>query len=179
MYLIEPRHPWLYLVACLAGAALCLLKVAFVAPLGIFLVFFANGSIYATTTRHIDTNVDKQYNLIALSVWLFIGDIGSVAGSNTLPYVRARVAHSSGVCVLCSILSCVAYFASSFFSLCSEPRRRFATSFARARPCMFASSTEIVVSAGGRHDASALWLFSPSRQVGGVASCAHWRAKLN
>ena len=107
MYLIEPRHPWLYLVACLAGAALCLLKVAFVAPLGIFLVFFANGSIYATTTRHIDTNVDKQYNLIALSVWLFIGDIGSVAGSNTLPYVRARVAHSF---LSQSISSCVAYF---------------------------------------------------------------------
>lgn len=36
-----------------------------------------------TTTKFIDAKVDKQFNLIALSIWLFIGDIGSVTGANT------------------------------------------------------------------------------------------------
>lgn len=91
MYSIEPRHPFVYLLLCAVGATLLLIKIPFVAPIGIFLVFFTNGSVYATSTRHIDSYVDKKYNLIALSVWLFIGDIGSVAGSNTLPYIRDLV----------------------------------------------------------------------------------------
>ena len=47
-----------------------------------------NGSIYAATTKHIDENVGRQYNLLALSVWLFVGDIGSVLGSNTWEYFK-------------------------------------------------------------------------------------------
>ena len=29
-----------------------------------------------------------RYNLLALSVWLFVGDIGSVLGSNTWEYAK-------------------------------------------------------------------------------------------
>ena len=68
-----------------------MLFVTTTAPIGIFLVFFANGAIYATSTRFIDTHIKHEYNLIALSVWLFIGDVGSVIGSNVLPYIRDLV----------------------------------------------------------------------------------------
>lgn len=80
------------------------------APVGIFCIFFANGAIYGTSTRFIDSHLDGKYSLVAMSVWLFVGacralpwhcnppsdcrgrtasgDIGSVAGSNILEYVR-------------------------------------------------------------------------------------------
>jgi hypothetical protein len=87
-YFFKPRHPFWFLIASFVGAAICLSKIAIIAPIGIFLVFFANGSIYASTTRHIDTHVLKEFNLIALSFWLFVGDFGSVAGSNTISFVR-------------------------------------------------------------------------------------------
>jgi hypothetical protein len=90
-YRHSPRHPFSFLLFSAAGAAFCLSKVPIVAPIGIFCVFFANGSIYATTTRFIDTHVAKEFNLIALSFWLFIGDIGSVIGSNVLPYIHDLV----------------------------------------------------------------------------------------
>jgi hypothetical protein len=86
-----------------AGGALCLSKVGLAAPLGMFAIFFANGSIYATTTRFIDESVPKRFNLISLSVWLFVGDIGSVVGSLTLASVQAwacrGVADNPYVCV--------------------------------------------------------------------------------
>lgn len=57
---------------------------------GLFLIFFANGCIYGTTTKHMDETFKdtemQQYRLIALSVWLFVGDIGSVTGANTWQY---------------------------------------------------------------------------------------------
>eukprot|EP01006_Ploeotia_vitrea_P004865 TRINITY_DN115622_c0_g1_i1.p1 TRINITY_DN115622_c0_g1~~TRINITY_DN115622_c0_g1_i1.p1 ORF type:complete len:455 (+),score=213.68 TRINITY_DN115622_c0_g1_i1:206-1570(+) len=90
-YWAEPRHPFVYLILTVVGAAICLSKYAIVAPIGIFLVFFTNGAIYATSTRHIDMHVPKQYNLIALSFWLFIGDFGSVTGSNVIAHVRDLV----------------------------------------------------------------------------------------
>lgn len=87
-YRLKPRNPFIFLVLSVLGAALCLSRVALVAPLGIFFVFFANGSVYATATRHIDVHVEGKYNLIALSTWLFVGDLGSVAGSNLLQHIR-------------------------------------------------------------------------------------------
>lgn len=54
-------------------------------------VLWANGSIYATTTRHVDNNVMKGHNLVALSTWLFMGDVGSTVGSNLLIYVKAAI----------------------------------------------------------------------------------------
>ena len=84
-------HPFWYLICSALGAFICLLKIPLIAPLGIFLVFFANGAVYATSSKHIDTRVDRRVNLTALSVWLFIGDIGSVTGSNTWPFIAPLI----------------------------------------------------------------------------------------
>ena len=56
-------------------------KVVLLAPFGMLCIMFANGSIYAHTTKHIDNVVDDRFNLIALSVWLFVGDVGSYTAS--------------------------------------------------------------------------------------------------
>ena len=85
------EDPLWYLWFSLAGALLGLAKIPILVPVGLFLVFFANGSIYATSTKYIDTHVDRAVNLTALSVWLFIGDFGSVLGSNTWQYVAPIV----------------------------------------------------------------------------------------
>jgi hypothetical protein len=96
------RHPFLYLICSAVGGLLCLAKLPLLTPVGIFLVFFANGSIYATSTKHIDTNVDRARNLTALSIWLFIGDVGAVLGSNTWELVAPLVCdgvHSPHMCL--------------------------------------------------------------------------------
>eukprot|EP00744_Colponema_vietnamica_P009215 GILI01013126.1.p1 GENE.GILI01013126.1~~GILI01013126.1.p1 ORF type:complete len:469 (+),score=49.80 GILI01013126.1:26-1432(+) len=80
-YAGKERNPFIYLILSAVGVGVVLSKTALVAPLGMFLIMFANGSIYAQTTKYIDMHVPKRYNLIALSVWLFIGDIGSYIGS--------------------------------------------------------------------------------------------------
>lgn len=54
-------------------------------------VMWANGAIYATTTRHVDNTVSDAHHLIAMSCWLFIGDLGSVTGSNLISYVKVWV----------------------------------------------------------------------------------------
>jgi hypothetical protein len=72
------RNPLFLLNFSIIGGACVLSKVAVIAPVGIFCVMFANGLIYAHTTKHIDNAVDDTYNLIALSVWLFVGDVGSL-----------------------------------------------------------------------------------------------------
>jgi len=53
-------------------------KTALIAPIGMFFVMLGNGLIYAHTTKHIDNAVEDSFNLIALSVWLFVGDAGSL-----------------------------------------------------------------------------------------------------
>lgn len=90
-YWMRPVNPLWFLLLTGTGAALVLSKHAVMAWVGIFLVFFANGSIYANTTRHIDSWGKKDQSLISLSVWLFVGDMGSVTGSNLVPYVKAGV----------------------------------------------------------------------------------------
>jgi predicted membrane protein len=62
----------------------CLLLKRVRSPLCAFGIAFANGAIYAQSARYIDKNVPIAYNLVSLSVWLFVGDIGSVIGSNVL-----------------------------------------------------------------------------------------------
>jgi hypothetical protein len=84
-------HPFWFLIASVVGAALGLCKIPLLAPLGLFCVFFANGAIYATSTKFIDSHVDRATTLTALSIWLFIGDFGSVIGSNTWQMVAPLV----------------------------------------------------------------------------------------
>ena len=94
--------PGAYLALSALGATLCLIKVPLLAPLGTFCIFAANGAIYATSTKHIDSHVDRSINLTALSLWLFIGDLGSVAGSNTWPIAAGllcRGVHAPHMCL--------------------------------------------------------------------------------
>jgi hypothetical protein len=90
-YRDKPRNPLFFLVLSVCGAIMVLSKTALVAPIGIFLVMFANGSVYAHSTRFIDNAVDDRYNLAALSMWLFVGDIGSVVGSNLVSTIRKPI----------------------------------------------------------------------------------------
>jgi hypothetical protein len=103
-YMTKPRNPLFFLVLSGVGAAMMLSKTAIVAPIGIFAIMFANGSVYAHTTRLIDNDVDDRYNLIALSFWLFIGDIGSVVGSQLVAPIKSPLGpvntHAPGPTVL-------------------------------------------------------------------------------
>merc|ERR1712217_88880 len=87
-YYLKPRHPIFYTVFSATGVALILSKIPIVAPLGGFCITFGDGLIYGSISRHIDGVVPKQFNLIAISFWLFVGDIGSVVGSNLLSFIR-------------------------------------------------------------------------------------------
>ncbi len=92
-YYFPPAPVLSYVSIIIVGSILSLLKMPILLWPGLFLIFFANGSIYATTTKHMDNTFKEgtelaQYHLIALSVWLFVGDIGSVTGSNTWEYFQ-------------------------------------------------------------------------------------------
>jgi hypothetical protein len=64
-----------------AGFGIVMSKIPEIAALGGFLIAWGNGALYAQTTFHIDNTVDRKFNLTALSVWLFLGDLGSVIGT--------------------------------------------------------------------------------------------------
>lgn len=83
-------NPLWYLIISVIGTALNLSQVPIFSWPGIFLVYYANGAVYGTSTRYIDANVAKRFNLIALSFWLFIGDMGSVTGSNIWQSVQDK-----------------------------------------------------------------------------------------
>lgn len=90
-YPVRTIFPLVFWVFAAMGIGCALSNIAILVPLCGFLVAFCNGSIYSQANRKIDTTVDKKYNLIAFSFWLFIGDIGSVLGSNTISYVSVDI----------------------------------------------------------------------------------------
>ena len=90
-YYDKGRNPFMFLILTLVGGGMILSKVALIAPLGMFCVMFANGSIYAQTTKHVDNCVPKKYNLAALSIWLFIGDVGSFVGAQVVQTLRGGI----------------------------------------------------------------------------------------
>ena len=81
IYVKKSINPLYFLILSIIGAVCVLSKITLLAPFGILFIMFANGSIYAQTTKHIDNNIDARFNLMSLSVWLFIGDIGSYSAS--------------------------------------------------------------------------------------------------
>lgn len=83
--------PAWFLFFTVTGVTLVLSKQAIIAPLGMWCIMFANGSIYAHTTKYVDDKVDHKFNLISLSAWLFVGDVGSFIGSNIVNSVRVLV----------------------------------------------------------------------------------------
>lgn len=80
--------PFLFLCFALVGAVAGFSYIPEITPICGFLVAFCNGSMYvkdlivphsrsyAQANRQIDSTIDKKFNLIAFSFWLFIGDIG-------------------------------------------------------------------------------------------------------
>lgn len=87
------RHlnPFLFLFFTFAGTAMVLSKQAIIAPFGMWFVMFANGSIYAHTTKFIDDKVDRRFNLVSLSAWLLLGDVGSFGGANAVNPIRVLI----------------------------------------------------------------------------------------
>lgn len=85
------RWPAIYLTVSVTGLVLCLSQIGLATLVGIFLIMLANGIIYGLTIRAIDLRASYQYNLMSLSVWLFVGDFGSVIGSNVIQLVREEV----------------------------------------------------------------------------------------
>eukprot|EP00929_Paragymnodinium_shiwhaense_P023128 TRINITY_DN1455_c0_g1_i1.p1 TRINITY_DN1455_c0_g1~~TRINITY_DN1455_c0_g1_i1.p1 ORF type:complete len:547 (-),score=117.03 TRINITY_DN1455_c0_g1_i1:316-1848(-) len=90
-YRMRPRHPLFYTAFNIIGASMLLLKIPMLAPLSTLLVMVGDGLVYGSIARHIDTHVPKEFNLIAISFWLFVGDFGSVIGSNLISYITAWV----------------------------------------------------------------------------------------
>jgi len=93
VYMMKTISPFLFLILAFIGVA-CGMVSKFFMPL-IFLcplfISFCNGSIYSQSNRHIDTKVPKEFSLISFSFWLFLGDVGSVVGSNLISYVNVAV----------------------------------------------------------------------------------------
>ena len=90
-YRTRELNPFFFWILNAAGVGVILSKTVLVAPFGMFMIMFGNGSIYAQTTRYVDNYVPKQFNLIALSVWLFIGDMGSYIGSQVTQPLRTAI----------------------------------------------------------------------------------------
>merc|ERR1712232_72476 len=90
-YRLRSRHPLMYNPLSLAGIALILLRQPLVAPFGVFLVQLGDGLIYGTISRDVDARIPKDFNLAAISYWLILGDLGGVAGSNLIAYIRELV----------------------------------------------------------------------------------------
>lgn len=87
-------NPFWFNASTVLGCCLILSKQSMVAPLGMWFVMFANGSIYAHTTKYVDDLVDHKYNLVSLSAWLFVGDVGSFSGSNIVNSVRVLLGNA-------------------------------------------------------------------------------------
>jgi hypothetical protein len=88
--------PFLFLIFSLVGMGVGLLDITILVPLTALGVSFANGSLYTQTNRLIDRDVPDKYNLVSLSFWLFVGDIGSVCGSNLISYISTWITELYG-----------------------------------------------------------------------------------
>lgn len=88
-YFIQQRNPLWYLILDVIGIGLILSKAPILAPFGLFLIMYGNGAIYATSVKHVDLVVSHDYNLIALSCYLCVGDIGGIIGANAVVPIRA------------------------------------------------------------------------------------------
>ncbi|CAJ1424755.1 unnamed protein product [Effrenium voratum] len=87
-YRLPQRHPAVYVGFNALGAGLLLLRRPVLAPAGAFLVMLGDGLIYGTISRHVDTAIPQEFNLIAISYWLFVGDLGSLLGSSLISYLH-------------------------------------------------------------------------------------------
>ncbi|PRP84280.1 hypothetical protein PROFUN_08300 [Planoprotostelium fungivorum] len=86
-------HPIWFLIFSIGGGVLSLVPAPLVNLFGGFLVAFANGAIYAQSTKKVETEVRSRFNLMSFSVWLIIGDVGSVIGANLTQVLATLVNH--------------------------------------------------------------------------------------
>lgn len=86
------HHPIRYLVLTAMGVAVIVAQIPSVAPIGTLLVFYANGSIYAQSCRWLDIRLEPSVQVIANSVFFFLGDCGSVMGAILIPFIRDAMA---------------------------------------------------------------------------------------
>eukprot|EP00927_Polykrikos_kofoidii_P003458 TRINITY_DN11376_c0_g1_i1.p1 TRINITY_DN11376_c0_g1~~TRINITY_DN11376_c0_g1_i1.p1 ORF type:complete len:492 (+),score=55.20 TRINITY_DN11376_c0_g1_i1:178-1653(+) len=80
-------HPLFYTSFSIVGILLVISKNSLAALFSGFFVMFADGMVYGAVSRRIDVIVPREFHLIALSYWLFVGDVGSVVGSNLISYI--------------------------------------------------------------------------------------------
>jgi hypothetical protein len=52
------------------------------------LLFVGNGTVYNELLRYVDETVPEEHNVVATSAWLGLGDVGSVATSSILIYIK-------------------------------------------------------------------------------------------
>jgi len=90
-YRLTPRHPLLYCLINLTGILMLLSFTPLLAPLGTFLVLLGDGLIYGTISKHIDSTFPTEFNLVAISMWLFIGDFGACLGSCSTNFLRTLI----------------------------------------------------------------------------------------
>ena len=112
MYHRHRRNPFLFLLLSLVGIACGLCNIVYIIPFCGFLVAFCNGAVYSQvclrstivfsgfrltkqnkkqSARLIDQKVPSEFALTATSIWLFVGDVGSVTGSNLISEVDVVV----------------------------------------------------------------------------------------
>jgi MFS-type transporter involved in bile tolerance (Atg22 family) len=79
--------PFLFLIFSAMGMACGLSYISELMFFCGFFIAFANGSIYAQANKKIDRDISEDHSVTAFSFWLFLGDVGSVAGSNLITAV--------------------------------------------------------------------------------------------
>jgi MFS family permease len=81
-------HPIWYLLLTATGVGIIVTMIPMIAPIGTFLIFFANGSIYAQSCRMLDSRLDMDVSVLGNSLFFFLGDCGSVIGAISIPFIR-------------------------------------------------------------------------------------------
>ena len=97
-YAIKMLNPFLFLILSIIGVAIVFTEIPEIAPLGGLCISFANGCIYSQSSLKIKKTIPEQFTLIALSSWLFLGDLGSVAGSNLINLIATGMNGIYGRC---------------------------------------------------------------------------------
>eukprot|EP01156_Anaeramoeba_ignava_P024395 Anaeramoba_ignava/c7101_g1_i2.p2 GENE.c7101_g1_i2~~c7101_g1_i2.p2 ORF type:complete len:213 (+),score=52.75 c7101_g1_i2:835-1473(+) len=80
-------HPAFFLILNIIGIGFGVSHLSELAITAGIFIALGNGIIYSLSCRNIDEKIDRKYNLIGLSYWLFVGDIGSVIGSNLISFI--------------------------------------------------------------------------------------------
>eukprot|EP00937_MAST-01D_sp_MAST-1D-sp2_P003739 g3739.t1 len=71
------------------GFGMVMSRRAPLVPLAGFFIAFGNGGLYGQSVAFIEGAVRPCFELVALSTWLFIGDVGSVIGVNMINKLTA------------------------------------------------------------------------------------------